>query len=596
MLTLSIAGVQPSAGADKRPASAGIVTAATATATLPTEMTRVLNASYDPQDESVADFYMLFSDRADATWSKEDGPKAVDGYILRLDCYAPLSASPISLAEGSYQPSYDYTAMTYDPDYSYLQYFDADGNAGAEYGLSGNITVSRSSNGSYLITVPVDGGSTITVSGQIGFDDGTLPPSVFGQIKRDLNLTLDGALAIYDGNLYQSNTGSMYINLYDHAFNPETGGMTENGMSLALQVFGKLFADSKTATLDPGTYQVGRSFRRFTWYPGTEIEYMGMTGLMGCYAKERNTDLYSDGYAYSYLSDGTIVIEDMGDGVFSITVDAVTTYGHTVKATFQGTVPVRDQSDDSGKTAISTLEDDVELNLSPIPVCRVFNAGVVNGCQVFMADIGSPAGRDGITEGDIMRVEFALASGTSLLQEGTYTVMEGKYDNYYEPYKLGKGRFISASSGGTDLSGTRYMHFEEGRNLIMDHYAPADEGTVSLTHNADDTWTFNIHIIDDAQFRIDGEWTGPLELMYDPEAIAAIDGITADDSQPALHWLDSDTLILSGVADASSATLYNLQGIQIDAPVHGCLISVKNLPAGVYVLQYKSSSFKIVKK
>lgn len=577
----------------KRAASTGIHTMAAA---LPTSMNNMLSASYDPQDDAVADYYMIISDRADAGWSKEDGPKVADGYVLRLDCYAPLSGKPVALAEGTYTPSADYTAMTYDPDFSYLQYYDASGNGSTEYLLTGNVTVAREANGTYTITAGVQGGTTVTFNGAISFDDGTLPPGVFNQIKSNLDLELNGALAIYDGNLYESNTGSMYINLYDHGFNPETGGMTEDGFSLALQVFGKLFQDSKTATLDPGTYTVGTSFKRFSWYPGTEIEYMGMTGIMGCYAKERNPGRYDDGFAYSYLTDGTIVIEDAGEGVFRITVDAVTSYGHTVKGTFEGTVPVIDKSSSNTHSALSTLEDDVELDLSPIPVCRAFNNGTVNGNQVLIVDIGSPAGRDDITEGDIIRMEFVLAGGSKYLKEGTYTVMGEKWDNYYEPYKLGKGRFVSASTGGSDLSGTRYMHFEEGRTLVMDNYAPADEGTVSVTQNADETWTFNIHLIDDAQFRIDGDWTGPMILMYDPEAITSIGNISADEEQVSLRWLDRDSFSLVGAADQTAAEVYNIQGMRVNALITPDAISLEGMPAGIYIVKYKSLSFKIAKK
>lgn len=565
-------------------------------AVLPSEMSKVLMASYDPQDDDVADYYFILSNLTSATWTKEGGPAMTDGFALRLDCYAPVSSSPIVLAEGTYTASDSYSAMTYDPDFSYLEYYDETGAVTETYDLTGDLTVSKNADGAYVISVPVDGG-TITYTGLIMFDDGTMEPTVFTQIKKDLDLTLDGALAFYDGNLYESNTGSLYINLYDHEFNPETGGMTEDGFSLALQVFGRLFSDPKNAAPDPGTYTVGREFRRFTWYPGTELEYMGMVGLMGCYAKERNSTTYSDGFAYSYLSDGTIEIEDLGAGVFRITVDAVTTYGHTVKATFEGKVPVIDKSEGNSKSAISTLEEDVDLALEPIPVCRAFNGGVTNGCQTFIVDIGSPAGRDGITEGDILRMEFVLPEGTQYLQGGTYTVMDEKWDSYYEPYKLGKGRFMSLSDGSTDLSGTRYMHFEEGRTLIMDHYAPADEGTVGVTKNADDTWTFNVALIDDAQFRITGSWTGPMELMYDPEYIVAgIADVSADQESVSFEWLDSNTLCLVGAGNASAAVVYNTQGAEIPVKVSGNLLSFSGVPAGIYIIKYNTQSIKIVKK
>ena len=92
-----------------------------AAVTIPTSVTKCLTASYDPTEDDVAEFYLIFSDKLDASWSKEDGPQVKDGFALRLDIYAPTS-SPIVLPDGTYTASSDYTAMTYDPDYSYEGY------------------------------------------------------------------------------------------------------------------------------------------------------------------------------------------------------------------------------------------------------------------------------------------------------------------------------------------------------------------------------------------------------------------------------------------------------------------------------------------
>ncbi len=563
------------------------------TAAMPTTMTITLNGSYEPGEDSVADYYMLFTDNKDAKWSKEDGPQLKDGFVLRLDCYAPLSEQPITLPSGTYKPSDEYSSMTYAPEYSYVEYYDANGNVAGEYDLTGDVTVKTSALSGYIITVNVDGYGSLKFSGQINFEDATLPPSVFTQIKQNLDWTFNGALAFYDGNLFQSNTGSLYINLYDCAFDESTGGMLEDGHSFALQLFGKLFSDTKNIAPDPGTYTMGRDFKRYTWYPGTELEYMGMVGLMGCYAKERNLQLY-DGIAYSYLTDGTIEVESLGADVYRITVDCTTNYGHTVKGKFEGKIPIIDQSDDSKGSSLSTLEDDVILDLDKIPVCRTYNAGVVNGCQTFLVDIGSPSGKDNLTEGDIMRIEVVLPEGTQYVQEGTYTVMTEKYETYYSPYKLGRGRWVSAAGGGTDLSGTRYMHFEEGRYLIMDHYAPAAEGTVGVTKNADNTWTFNIHLIDDAQFKIDGDWTGPMELMYDPNGITAIEGIGADNT--GMEWIDNNTICITGTEDASGAAVYNLHGMRVNATISGNIVSLAGLPSGIHIIKFQNNVLKIAKR
>ncbi|MDE7125667.1 MAG: T9SS C-terminal target domain-containing protein, partial [Muribaculaceae bacterium] len=491
------------------------------------------------------------------------------------------------------------TTMTFDPDYSYLAYYDADGNHNMsdEWTIS-NITVKKIAIG-YTVTATVNyngSSSVISYSGAIDMIDSRAPASVFNQIKSNLNLTLDGAYAVYDGNLYNSNTGSMYINLYDHAFNPETGGMIEDGFSLALQVFGKLFSDSSNATLDPGTYTVARNFSRYSWYPGTEIQYMGMTGLMGCYAKERNSVKYSDNYGYSYLSEGTIVIENMGDEVFKITVDAVTTLGHSVKGTFQGKVPVVDQSDDSKGSSISTLEDDVVLDIAKIKQGHLWNNGIKNGNQLFILDIGSPSGRDTELDngGDIIRMEFVVPSGEKHLLPGTYTVMEEKWDSMYTPFKLAKGRFEGTSSGGTDLTGTRYMHFIEGRNYIMDQYAPAYYGTVGVSKNADGTYKFNIALVCDAYFHIDGEWEGPIELMYDPAT--GLDDITSDNNGLGIEFVNNSTLRVTGAETLAGATLYTSTGIAIPCTIDGDCINISTLPYGVYILNVNGKTIKFIKR
>lgn len=571
-----------------------------AAVTIPTSVTKCLTASYDPTEDDVAEFYLIFSDKLDASWSKEDGPQVKDGFALRLDIYAPTS-SPIVLPDGTYTASSDYTAMTYDPDYSYVEYYDANGvMSSTVYDLSGGISITRAEDGTYTVKANVKNGSTVTevvYNGAITFDDGSLPPSIYNQIGRNLNLEFNGALANYDGNLYESNTGAMYINLYDHAFNPETGGMLEDGFSIALQVFGKLFANSKEATLDPGTYTVARNFKRFTFFPGLEVDYMGTTVILGSYAKERNPSLYVDGFGYSYLTDGTVVIEDMGDKVFRITIDAVTSQGHQVKGTFEGKVPVNDQSDDKGGTALSTLEDDVTLDLEQIPVCRAYNNGVTNGCQRFIVDIGSPSGKDGNTEGDILRMEFLLAEGTPILSEGTYTVVDEKLDTSMEPFKLTKGYFAATSTGGTDLSGTRYMHFEAGRTLIMDHYAPADAGSVGVKKNADDTYTFTINLIDDAQFRIDGSWTGPMILMYDPNSFGAVDDVLADSNEAiSVEWIDTSTLLIGGTQSAAGAKVFDVYGRLMNCRVNGIMVDMSGVSAGIYVLNLNGKSIKVVKK
>lgn len=574
------------------------------TATLPAQLSMVkqLPSIYTKGEEGKpSNYYLIFASREDASYSRDNGVEIKDGYALFVDLYAP-SSFPIDLPVGTYTLSEDNLNMTYDPYYSYMTYYNAEGKGAEEWLVEDVVSVTKDSDGAFTITVKVrnnSSSSTVTFKGSLAISDSATPSSAFTQIRENLDLNLTaGGYGIYDGNLYNSNTGSMYINLFEKAYEEESGKMLENGYALALQVFGKLFTDSKSSTLEPGTYTVATNFARGTWYPGREIEYMGMTGLMGSYVRCLNPDKYSDKYAYSYLSSGTIVIEDAGNQEFKITVDAVTTLGHTVKATFQGKVPTFDYSDGKGPSALSTLEDDVDLDLAKIKQAHAWNNGIKNGHQTFLVDIGSPSGRDKELDngGDIMRIEFVVPSGERYLLPGTYTVMDEKWESCYAPYLLGKGYFVATGAGGSDLSGTRYMHFIEDRFYILGHYAPADRGTVGVTKNADGTYKFDIALMCDANFHIDGSWSGPVELMYNPEEITGIDDITSDSEGVGIEFVDINTLRVTGVANLESAKLYDTKGTSMPCIMNGDCLDISVLPYGVYILNINNKTVKFIKK
>lgn len=572
-----------------------------APSTPPSSMVKQLPSYFTAGENNVGNYYVMLASKSDATYDRNNGVVIKDGFALFLDLYAPETERFV-LPTGTYKESEDNESMTFDPYYTYLAYYDANGKHDGkdEWFSASDVTVTKKEGtDTYVVALRISYNSRstiITYEGELIFADANGSATAFPQIRTNLDLDCKGSYAVYDGNLYQSNTGSMYLNIYEKGFNPETGGMTEAGYSLALQLFGKLFSNSKNATLDPGTYKVARNFSRYSWYPGTEIEYMGISAIMGCYAKQRTPE---GTYAYSYLSDGTIVVEDKGNGVFSVTVDCITNLGYTIKAKFEGTVPVVDKSnDDDVNPGLSTLEDDLQLNLKKIKQGHIWNGGIVNNCQTFLLDIGSPSGRDEeVTNGgDIMRIEFVSAEGTRYLQEGTYTVMEEKYDTFYEPYKLGRGRFVGLGDGSTDLSGTRYMHFEEGRYLIMDHYAPAAAGTVSVTKNNDDTYTIDIALMCDKNFHMDGSWTGPIEIMYNPEGIVGIEDITSEIAPVAITYLDNNTLAINNAPVDVHIAVYSIAGHQVSCPVNGDIVSLDSLAPGIYILTINNQSFKIVKK
>lgn len=588
-----------SAGLVKSKANKANVSTMAATSSIPTTMVKYLNGTYDPDESTgVADNYMIFSSTTSAVFNKYHGPQVNDGYVLYVDIYTGLQqGSPVKLPTGTYTPSLDNEAGTYDPSYTYMAYYDADGNESGTFDSTGNIVVEDGLDG-VIVKVGIKDGNgqtqTVTFTGSVELDNAKAELSVYDQIKKNLDLEFTGSWGVYDGNLYESNTGAMYVDLYDHSFDSETGGMTEPGYSVCLQMFGKLFKKDAVPYPDYGTYTVARNFNRGTFFPGMETDYAGTAVILGSYVKERIEVGGSVSYAYSYLTDGTIVVEDMGNSVFKITVDCVTSLGHTVKGTFEGKISLRDQRvEDPTGPAISTLDDDLELDLEQHKTCYVWNGGIINHCQTFLVDIGSPNGRGGNTEGDIFRVELVLPEGTQYIQPGNFTVLTEKYDDFYQPYTAGKGRW---GTGG-DLTGTRYYHFIEGRYLVMDHHAPAVTGTIGV-QQIGENYKFDIAVMCDANYHMDGTWTGPATLMYNPDGIlAGISSVEGDDnSELKTTWLSNDVLLVNGVNKIESAALYSMNGMMHRCEVDGLTVNTSNVAAGIYVLNINGKTIKIAKK
>ncbi len=489
----------------------------------------------------ISNYYIVLSDNENARFDSETSTfDAKDARLLFLDIYSDETGTTV-LESGSYTAA---RAETQSGNYlaanTYYAQYDADGKEMTNSKVRGAVQVTRlDADNNYRIKAFAADGSVFVFEGRINFIDSNTGGRVYPQIEEDLVVNPTAGWAIYNGNLYDRNTGEMMLNLFDCKFNEETGTMLEAGHDVVLQMFNKLFPNPKNANIVPGVYTVARNFSKETFFPGMEIDYMGTTMVFGSYVKRRKAVTGAeDDYDYTYLTNGTVTVTSNDDGTFNFDLDLMTADGFTVKGRADHvSVKIIDKSDDK-KVAISNLTDDVALDLSEIDTARIYNYGannypsatVVNGCRSFTLDIGSPSGKDFVfdaesnslvkrTDGDIFRVEFLVKDGYGKPLEGVYTLMEydHHYTNMYEPFKLVQGCLKDV-----DFIGTRYQHFEEGRYLVQDLLAPAVEGQVSL-EKIDDAGNYKIiiDVYDDAGWNISGEWTGYIKYMYDVDAITA---------------------------------------------------------------------------
>ena len=350
-------------------------------------MSHVVASYYTAASEATGNcdnYYLVVSDKTNAVFNSAEGTiVATNANVAAIDLYAPAGTGT-ELPDGTFKAGEG--SLYYDADYSYTTKYGFNGKPGKENALKGDVTVKKGADNSYTVTFADANGVQYTYTGTLSFVDMNTGTTVYPQIPTDVNTTFTGGMAYYHGNLMESNTGNIYINLFDCDFDPETGNMKGTGFNLAICAFNRLFGDPKQATIIPGTYTVARNFKSETYFPGMEIDYNGMTILMGTYIKRRKTVTGSDSdYDYAYITDGTVVITD-GDeeGTFNFTIDCTTDRGHKVTGTAKNIkFNIVDVSDDKEKYVESNLDRDVKLNLDYIKKARVYFLGNQNGVNVY---------------------------------------------------------------------------------------------------------------------------------------------------------------------------------------------------------------------
>lgn len=544
-------------------------------------LTKQVAALYTPEADGLAEYYLVLADKQDVTLDMSTGQyTAKDAYVGLLDLTAPQNDTR-SLPEGTYTATEGGESMTYAAQYSGSAYFDANGKQQPGKGVQGNVTVKKNADGTYTISMTNVDGTSFTYTGRIVFT--STDTHVFPQIGADVNATFTGGLAFYHGNLYQNKLGNIYINLYDTTFDAETGGMTAKGFNFALCAFNRLFPDPSKATVVPGVYQIATSLKNETMYPGIEMEAYGVTIPFGTYVKRRKALTGGDAdYDYAYVKSGTVTItQGSASGKFNVTVDCVSDEGFVIKGTGKDIeFPVIDLSDDKTNSAVSNLDHDVALDIDYIKTARVYDLGIQAGCRVFDVDLGSPSGKDG-NEGDLLRMEFLADPSARYLPTGKYDVMEYNhlFTNMYEPYKLVQGYFTNDG----ELTGTRYWHFKDGSYQVVDSFAAVVSGTVEVQKVAETgDYQFTVNLADGNMYYIKGQWSGPMELNYNPSGISST---ASEDKKVPLRYEGDNVVELSGVDKNDLVNVFSAAGKRVFNGKGLDKIYVGGLSRGVYIVK-----------
>lgn len=582
------------------------------------DLTNIVTCNYDGTNYgTVGDYYMILSTTANATYNANEGTtSATDGWVFNLDLFNELT-NPIVLGAGTYTAITDPypenpAALSAIIDYSGARYYDENGNVTRSATLSSDVTVTRNDDGVYTVTAEMkDDASGATLqfkySGRLPFNDPSAEATVYRQLNEDrIDIKFTGGMAFYYGPFQSEKAGTMMIQLYDGEFDTETGGCNDGTQMICLDLIGRLFPDKSKIAIDPGTYVISPLFgvQRNQAGAAREIDYMGVTVVLGTYLRDYNTSKYGeDRMAYAYLKTGDIVVEKDGDNYHITLANGVTDRGFNVTFDYTGPIgPIVDSSVDGGGSALSTIEDDVDLKLDDLPVARCYDGGNVGGNQVFILDIGSRSGRDPQRDsgGDLMRLEIVNAHGTSVIEPGSYTLADNSYPDSYLPGAIIPTHWVTTSYGGSDISGTCYIHMQENRNYIMDHYAFLTLGKLGVNCDAAETdaldertYTFEMDFESDNGFFVTGTWTGPVKLMYNPETLSSIGHVGTDGDNAKIYTVGEGRYQIANYI--GEVTVYNVAGSLCGTYDSNEIIDLSGMPAGIYIAKIGKTSIKICK-
>lgn len=571
-------------------------------------MNHVLSSLYDDKNYKVPNYYAIFSDNENAKYNPNTGDVTAPAgsYTLVIDFYNNPPEDGVYLPVGLYTMIEDGKAerpFGFTHEYSMLDCFDANGNRTSVL-LTNPVEVIRDENGRYTISTVVttpSGDIDVSYTGPLVFSSSTEKPTAYPQITRDVTANLDkGGIAYYHGVPDGASQGMSYLNLYDVKFDNENGFMEGEGYNLCMMIFHKRFTKRDLYAICPGDYSNATNLERFTWYPCREIDYMGIVMPFGSYIRELKIVNGERNYSYAYLKTGEFTIEDNGDGTYKGILNAVTSLGYTVKATWNG--PITLNTDNATfQATVSDLVDDVDLDFSKLEVGRIYHQGLKGGCRTFIVDLGSPSGKDpGINEGgDLLRMEFLSDANNHLLEPGLYTVVPRRWNEYelraggtYEPMSLNKGYF---SATGAQI-GTRYAHFRPGSYCVYDMVGPAEEGSVRVETEDYENYKFTIDLQDDAGFKITGYWDKPLEYCYNPQVVLEeIMGVASVDADPeAIRAVVEGSEIRIINAGNAPVQIYSIEGRLLISTTADKNISTSLLGTGMYLIKVNNTILKIV--
>ena len=311
-----------------------------------------------------------------------------EGDMLVIQLRIPLldDDAPIALPEGDFMVSDKDEMNVISQSESYVTRLV--GSTQSKWNIkSGSISIAKAEGGKYnIITKDLVIGKgkeeekvDYACSSTIVVDDySTKIPYMLGTSDDIINVPFPYLNCVYYGNLYGNGTGNFVVNMATKGFIVVNGEGVEEmtdmpGIYITLNFFSRLYSGTSQPVIEEGRYNVStmasdQLLSRWTLFPGVLMDntpfgsYVLQQPAMGEGAMEYITGGYVD---VKYVDDETDT-KAVSMSKYCIMTYSLKTSSRVISGEWRGQMPVNNQSETTTDSYLTTLDHDVECDMSKV--------------------------------------------------------------------------------------------------------------------------------------------------------------------------------------------------------------------------------------
>ena len=299
-----------------------------------------------------------------------------DMLVLQFRTELIPEGEEIVLPDGEYAVTSEEGLGVIDAATSYVTRFE--GNMQSKWTLeSGSVSIKRNEDGAYEIStqnlVISKGEQKETVAyifkAPLKISDYlVIAPSLMSTSDDIIDMPFPELECIYNGDLFGNGTGNFIVNLSTKDFVIDGEMQDIPGIYITLNFFSRLYAGASAPVLEEGRYNIATTFERWTMLPGLYMESIpfGTYLLQIAGDNSQAMEFIVSGVVDVKYDEETAVASRAGNAKACTITYSLKTSARTISGVWKGDVEVDDQAGTSNESFLTTLDHDVECDMSKV--------------------------------------------------------------------------------------------------------------------------------------------------------------------------------------------------------------------------------------